>query len=86
MQIKYNEQTRVQGADVIAEGLGSARGHSLRIQYREQGEDKMAVLIDVQESGAQRRPGSPSGVQRQPGSQPGSQPGQGSDPGSQRSY
>ena len=58
MQFRYNEQTKVTGAQKGVAGLATMTGSQVTIQYRKEGNANLATSIEVRSSGGD--PGAPA--------------------------
>lgn len=86
-EFKYNDETKVTGSQRGIAGLATMSGEQVTVQYHEQGTDKIASSIAVQQAatpgarpGTPNQPGSPS--QPSPGAPPDRTPGSPNQPGS----
>ena len=48
MQFKYNDQTKVTGADKGVAGLATMSGSTVRVHFTKQGQDNIATEIEVE--------------------------------------
>lgn len=59
MKFRYDDQTKVTGAQKGVAGLATMKGSQVTVQYKKEGANNIATSIDVHAGGGGAKPGEP---------------------------